>query len=103
MDSKDYVLAVYVLGALIIAWLLGRWSEKNKRKPFVVESKKLGRPFYLHETEGILKGSKKHYNIYYFAEVINWEKVEYELPEDYDVMEAKTGLPMLKRQVGPEK
>jgi hypothetical protein len=96
-------LVAYILFTFIIGWLLGRWAERNKRKPFTAVSKKLKRPFYLHEVEGILKGSKKHYNIYYFSEVIDWSRVEYEMPEDYDIIEAKTGLPMLKRQIGPEK
>jgi hypothetical protein len=101
--ESQLIIAGYVLLVYVLAWTVGRWYEQSRKKPFMVESKRLHRPFFLHEAEGILKGSRKHYTIYYFSEIINWKRAKYELPEDEDVIESKTGLPMLKRQIGYEK
>ena len=63
---------------------------------FTANSKKTGRPFYLHSKEVILKGGRKQ-RIFFFCSTVKEGAVD-ALPAGYAIGEnSKTGLPILKK------
>ncbi len=55
-----------------------------------------GTTYYLHANERTTKGGKK-YKMYFFARDIRPGKEVDALPEGYEIIEMKTGLPALKK------
>lgn len=56
-----------------------------------------GTTYYLHANERESKAGKK-YNLYFFSRDIREEKAVGALPEGYELVEMKTGLPALKKK-----
>lgn len=68
--------------------------------PYSVTSKKSGSTYFLFKKDVVLRGGRKQ-TIFYFTKDENNSKGQAleELPAGYMVMEnARTGLPMLKKQ-----
>ncbi len=64
--------------------------------PYITVSKKLGKTYFLHSKDVVMKGGRKQ-TIYYFASKIQGNAVN-ELPGGYKVIEIqRTGLPVLKK------
>lgn len=58
-----------------------------------------GTDYYLHSTDVILKGSRQHQTIYFFAKKTRSGSLN-ELPSGYEIVENKrTGLPTLRKVV----
>jgi len=55
-----------------------------------------GTTYYLHATTRTLKSGKKQ-TLYYFAKTVKEGALD-AVPEGYEVMESKNGLPVLKRK-----
>ncbi len=55
-----------------------------------------GATYYLHANERETKTGKK-YKMYFFARDVRPEKEINELPDGYEIIEMKTGLPALKK------
>ncbi len=55
-----------------------------------------GTTYYLHANERETKAGKK-YRMYFFARDVRPDKEINELPEGYEIIEMKTGLPALKK------
>lgn len=65
---------------------------------YSVKSKKSGKTYYLHTKEVKLAGGRLQ-KIFYFAGVAGEGSLK-DMPAGYEVIEnARTGLPMLKKQV----
>jgi hypothetical protein len=55
-----------------------------------------GKTYYLHATTRALKSGKEH-KLYFFAKTEKEGALD-AVPEGYEVVESKSGLPMLKRR-----
>ncbi|MCP4138934.1 MAG: hypothetical protein GY755_01350 [Chloroflexi bacterium] len=55
-----------------------------------------GTTYYLHANERVTKAGKK-YNLYFFSKDIREDKAVDAMPEGYELIEMKTGLPALKK------
>ena len=55
-----------------------------------------GTTYYLHANERETKAGKK-YNLYFFSRDVRPDKAVDALPDGYELVEMKTGLPALKK------